>query len=144
VSKKLLTSSILEVYKLIVVTFDMKKLVVSILSSSLGLLPVIAFAQFGEVDTFIKKISTFINNTLIPLLFAVALLFFLWGAFNYFVRGGSDEEAQTKGKEAMIYGIIGFVLMVSVWGIVNLIAGGLGFSNNDSIQNIPNIPTTNN
>lgn len=122
----------------------MKNRSLAILSSFMSFLPVIALAQFGEVDTFMNRIGTFINSTLIPLLFAFALLFFLWGAFNYFVRGGSDEEKRKEGTQGMIYGIIGFVLMVSVWGIVNLIAGGLGFSNNDSIQNIPNIPTNNN
>ena len=121
----------------------MKKNSVFVLTALLSFLPVVALAQFGEVNTFIGKISTFINGTLIPLLFAFALLFFLYGAFNYFIRGGDDEEKREKGTQMMIFAVIGFVLMVSIWGIVNLIAGGLGFSSNDSIQNIPNIPTGN-
>jgi cytochrome bd-type quinol oxidase subunit 2 len=118
----------------------MKKIVVA---GSLYLLPVIALAQFGEVNTFIGKISTFINGTLIPLLFGVALLMFLWGVFQYFIQGGADEEKQAKGRQLMIYSIVGFVLMVSVFGIVNLIADGLGFSKEGNIQNIPNVPTNN-
>jgi hypothetical protein len=43
----------------------------------------------------------------------------------------------------MLWAIVGFVVMVSVFGIVNLIAGGLGFSDDENIQNIPNVPTNN-
>lgn len=103
--------------------------------------PVLAFAQFGEINSFLGNISSFINNTLIPLLFAVALFFFLYGAFKFFIRPGADDKEE--GKTYMIYAIAGFVLMVSVFGIVNLIAGGLGFSDEENINNIPNVPTTN-
>ncbi len=43
----------------------------------------------------------------------------------------------------MLYAVIGFVVMVSIFGIVNLIAGGLGFSSDENIQNIPNVPSSN-
>ena len=99
--------------------------------------------DFGEINTFFAKISAFINGTLIPLLFGVALLVFLWGIFKYFILGGGDEGKREEGKQLMLYAIIGFVVMVSVFGIVNAIAGGLGFSNDETIQNIPNVPTSN-
>lgn len=105
----------------------------------LPLIPVVALAQeFGEIDTFFGKITTFINNTLIPLVFAVALLMFIWGMFWYFIaKNDTDKE---KGKSLAIWAIVAFVLMVSIWGIVNLIAGGLGFSG-ETVQNIPTAPT---
>ncbi len=118
------------------------------------LLPVLAFAQnnnnnnnasgdFGEIGGFIGNISGFINNTLIPLLFGVALLVFLWGIFKYFILGGGDEGKREEGKQLMLYAIIGFVVMVSVFGIVNMIANGLGFSDDETIENIPDVPTGN-
>lgn len=105
-------------------------------------LPVMAFAQFGDVDAFFLDINQFINGVLVPLVFAIAFLVFIWGVFNFFILGGGDEEKQKKGKSLMLYAIIGFVLMVSVWGVVNLISGGLGFDD-EEIQNIPNTPTSN-
>lgn len=107
------------------------------------LTPALALAQFGEIDTFASNISTFINNVLIPLVFAIALLVFIWGAFQFFILGGHDEEKQKAGKGLMFYAVIGFVLMVSIFGIVNLIANGLGFSDDQNIENIPNVPTSN-
>lgn len=110
---------------------------------ALLVLPVVTFAQFGEINDFLDDISSFINGTLIPLVFAIALLTFIYGMFKYFIMGGDDDGNRETGRQLMLYAIIGFVAMVSVFGIVNLIAGGLGFSDEENIQNIPNVPTTN-
>lgn len=116
---------------------------ISMFMAAVVLTPVLALAQFGEVNSFLNDVSTFINGTLIPLVFAVALLVFIYGVFNYFILGGGDEGKRDEGKQLMLYAIIGFVVMVSIFGIVNLIAGGLGFSDDEDIQNIPNVPTSN-
>lgn len=118
----------------------MKKTIAQAGATLLAFTPVAALAQFGEINSFIGSINTFINNVLIPLVFAVALLVFIWGMFNYFIRGGHDPDKQKEGKDLMLYAVVGFVLMVSIFGIVNLIAGGLGFSG-ENIQNIPSVPT---
>ncbi len=107
------------------------------------LTPVLALAQFGEIDSFLGKVSTFINNTLIPLLFAVALMMFLYGVFNYFIVGKNQADKKDEGRSYMIWSIAGFVVMISVFGIVNLIANGLGFSDDEELDNIPNVPTSN-
>lgn len=119
----------------------MKKTLASITATStLFLLPVVASAQFGEVDSFIGNITSFINNVVIPLIFAIALVVFMWGIFQLFIA--KNAEQAEDGKKLAFYAVIGFVLMVSIWGIVNLIAGGLGFSG-EQIENIPNVPTSN-
>ena len=115
----------------------MKKFVGSLLASVIVFSPMIVLAQeFGEIGQFFGKVSIFINSTLIPLVFGLALLVFLWGIFKFFILGGSEESKREEGKQLMMYAIIGFVVMVSVWGIVNLIASGLGFSG----QNLREIP----
>jgi hypothetical protein len=122
---------------------NMKKFGIGTLALALVVLPGVAFGQFGEVNDFLDDVSSFINSTLIPLVFALALLLFIWGIFQYFILGGGDEEKREDGKKLMLWAIIGFVVMVSVFGIVNLVAGGLGFSDDENIQNIPNVPTNN-
>jgi hypothetical protein len=106
------------------------------------LAPMFAFAQ-GElvgVRAFLGNIVTFMNGTLVPLIFALAFLVFLWGMFKAFILGGSDEAKQSEGKQLMMYAIVGFVVMVSLWGIVNLVANGFGFQG-QGVGNIPNLPT---
>ncbi|MEX0917790.1 MAG: pilin [Candidatus Paceibacterota bacterium] len=124
----------------------MKKMSVQItaFAATFMLVPAIALAQFGGVNEFFSNITNFINNILIPLVFAIALLVFLYGVFKYFILGGGDPENRKEGTQLMLYSVIGFVLMVSIFGIVNLIANGLGFSDDQDIQSIPNAPTTNN
>lgn len=121
----------------------MKKTVGSILTGALAFLPLVALAQFGEISTFVAKISQFINSTLIPLVFGIALLVFIWGVFKAFILGGADASSREEGQQLMLWAIIGFVLMVSVFGIVNMIANGLGFGGKENIENIPNVPTQN-
>lgn len=122
----------------------MKKLFARLGALSLVLTPSLASAQaFGEITTFFGKITTFINDVLIPLVFAIALLVFIWGVFTYFILGGHDPDKQKEGRGLMMYAVVGFVLMVSIFGIVNLVAGGLGFSDDQNIKNIPNVPTNN-
>ncbi len=94
----------------------------------LYILPVVASAQTGnfrELSKFFDGIRNFINGTLVPLVFAIAFLAFLWGATKYFILGGHDEGKREEGRQLMLYSIVAFVLMISIWGIVNLIGGSL-------------------
>jgi hypothetical protein len=119
----------------------MKKYTIAL---ALFALPAITFAQFGEIDTFIGKVSTFINSVLIPFVFAAALLMFVYGMYKYFIYQGAVSEVEKEsGKDLMIYAVIGFVLMVSIWGIVNLVASGLftGIGGNAPVPTLPGIPT---
>jgi hypothetical protein len=76
---------------------------------------------------------------LVPGIFAIAFLSFIWGMAQTFILGGSDEEKQKQGKSLMIYSIAGFVIMVSLWGIVNLVAKSFGFQG-QNVGDIPNLP----
>lgn len=115
------------------------------LSGLLFLLPVVAFAQptsaFGQIGDTIRALIGFMNGTLVPLVFAMAFLVFIWGMFKFFIFGGHDEESRESGKQLMIYGVVAFVMMVSIWGIVNVVAEGLGFRKS-TIDQIPTLPTT--
>jgi len=101
-----------------------------------------AFNESSEFSNYLGAVITFIQNTLVPLVFALAFLFFLWGAFRYFIQGGADEDKRKEGKNLMIYAIIGFVLMVSIWGIVTFVARGLGFDDRNLDNIIPVVPGT--
>jgi amino acid transporter len=54
------------------------------------------------------------------ILVAFAVIFFLYGILKY-ITAGDDEEKRTKMKNVMIYGIVGLFVMVSFWGIVNIL-----------------------
>ena len=85
------------------------------------------------IQDFLLDIGFFINGTLIPFLFALALLFFIYNAAKYFIIGGGDPGAREKARTLALYGIAAFVLLVSIWGIVNLLSRSLGIDNDRSV-----------
>ena len=73
-----------------------------------------------DATELLNRISTFIINPIIYLLFAAAFVIFVWGLVQ-FVAHLDNEEARSTGGKHMIWGIIGMVIMVSVNGIIYII-----------------------
>ncbi len=71
------------------------------------------------------SISTMILQPITSLLFAVGFLVFIWGLIE-FIANPTDPEKKKTGTNHMIFGILGLLIMVSIWGIVGLITNTLG------------------
>lgn len=81
-----------------------------------------------------------IIQMLIIMSIGLAILFFLYGVLAY-VTAGDSEEKRKKGRDRMIYGIIGIFVMVSVWGLVNILINTFGLGGlNSSIPPPPVLP----
>jgi len=74
----------------------------------------------ASVDSFISNVNQLIINPLIIFLFALAVVYFFYGVFE-FISNGEDEEKKTTGKSHMIWGIVGIVIMMGVFTILNMI-----------------------
>ena len=74
---------------------------------------------------FIQAINTYIINPIIGLLFAAALVLFMWGGVQL-IWGANTDDSREKGKNHLLWGIIGMFIMVSVYGILNLITSTFG------------------
>ncbi|MDP2593233.1 MAG: hypothetical protein Q8P52_01115 [bacterium] len=61
-----------------------------------------------------------IINPLIIFMFALAMVFFLYGVLEFFLNQ-DNEEAKTNGKSHMIWGVIGLTIMLGVWTILGMI-----------------------
>lgn len=61
-----------------------------------------------------------INNILVPIIIAIAFIVFLWGVFKYYIKGAEDESSRASGHQFILWGIIGFVIITSVWALVNI------------------------
>lgn len=66
-----------------------------------------------------------INNSIIPLIFSISVLMFVWGVVQYVINS-SDEAKKDKGREFMLWGIIALAVMVSVWGLVSILGNTFG------------------
>ncbi len=104
-------------------------------------LPLVSLAQTPtNLSTAGSLVINTINNVLVPVLFAVAFIVFLWGAFDTFILGANNEEVREKGKNLMLWGLIGFFVMISVWGLVNILTGTTGFTSGAPTGGIPKAP----
>ncbi|MEK7063513.1 MAG: hypothetical protein AAB955_02360 [Patescibacteria group bacterium] len=81
----------------------------------LAALPVAAFA-----DTLIDVANTIgdIVGIVTPIVVAIALILFFWNLAMYFI---GKEEDKKKAVSGMIYGVLILFVMVSIWGIVNVL-----------------------
>lgn len=67
-----------------------------------------------------------INNILVPVLFALAFIVFLYGIAKAYIFSGGDPAKVSEGHKLLLWGIIAFVVMISLWGLVNVVANTFG------------------
>ncbi|MBU6430809.1 MAG: hypothetical protein KGJ58_00795 [Patescibacteria group bacterium] len=91
-------------------------------------LPFFALAQGTVIDaqTLFAEVNTILNSIL-PIIISIAIIWFVYNAFIYMVA--ADEEKKGEAKSKMIYGLIAIFVMVSVWGLVNVLKGTFNLNN---------------
>ena len=123
----------------------MKKKLIVFSTFSLSSLPLVALAQnstgcasvqLGTIQSIICRVGN-ILDTLIPILVVLGVVYFIWGVITYVISG--DEEAKKKGRERIIYGIIGLVVIVALWGLVGIITNTFNLNGSANIS-IPTVP----
>lgn len=96
----------------------------------------------ASIQSLMNSITDVIINPLIIFVFVLALVLFLYGVLKYLLNPDNEEVRKTS-RSHMLWGIIGMVIMVSVFGIMNLILNTIGEKNididSDGNYNIGNI-----
>ena len=69
-----------------------------------------------------------VNSTVVPIIFALAFGFFIWGVVKYFFLHGDNDTARAEGQQFILWGIVGMAVLFSVWGLVNLLLSTLGLA----------------
>lgn len=82
---------------------------------------------YASVDSFIAKVDRLIINPTITLLFALAVVYFLWGVAEFFLNS-ENEEKKTAGKSHMLWGIVGITVMIGVFTLMNVVLSTFGIS----------------
>lgn len=85
---------------------------------------------YASLDSLLANTNRLIINPIIYLLFAIALVYFLYGMVE-FIAGADNEEKRMTGKNHMIWGIIGIGIMLSVWSILQILINTLGIEKID-------------
>lgn len=79
----------------------------------------------AEAFAFVEKLNDIILFPLIALLTGVAMLYFLWGAFQY-IANADNDQARSTGRQHMLWGVIGLLIMLSAYTILLIAAGTIG------------------
>ena len=87
-------------------------------AGGLFLLPLITLAQ-TTFFTILGAILVAINR-LVPLVMTLAIFVFLWGLAKYIFQTDT-VEGKESARNIMVWGIIAIFVMVSLWGLVNLL-----------------------
>ncbi len=130
----------------------MKKLLTGLV---LGFSPLLVLAQGATTaanNAFdLIKILQNIVDTAIPFIIGLGVLVFLYGLFQ-FISSAGDEEARGNAKQLIIWSIIAIFVMVSVWGLVNILNGTFNLNKDVAIPvstapiptgQVPNTPGSN-
>ena len=100
-----------------------------------------------SVGDVVGRFTTYVIDPALLILAAAGFFFFVWGLVKFLIalsQGGDTKE----GKDHMIWGVVGMVIMFSVVGIIALInntfqfgvnvnpSGSASYTPNTNINNI--------
>ena len=91
-------------------------------------LPALVFAQ-ATLGSVVGTAGGLINMVM-PILISIAVIVFIWGVISYVIS--ADEESRTKARDKIIYGLIGLVAIVGMWGLVSIITHTFGIGTGGS------------
>lgn len=81
----------------------------------------------ATVDTLI--------NPLVALMFGLALALFFWGLVKYIWSASGSSKGE--GRSLMVWGIAALFVMVTIWGLVNIIRDTFPDLRDRNLQAIP-------
>lgn len=73
----------------------------------------------------VQKFAELVLNPAVTLLFALAVLYFIYGVF-VFIKDSGESDGRIQGRNHILWSTIGLFIMVSVWGIISIIKNTLG------------------
>lgn len=105
------------------------------------LIPSVAFADPQqdaaiEAQNFVILFSEVILTPLIALLSGIAFLVFLYGCAVY-IFNATNDQARSQGRQHIIFGLIGLLVMVSAWAILTIASNTFGLGEQQDCANDP-------
>ena len=94
----------------------MKKFIASILAFS----PTLVFAQpLTDINSVATK-ATNIGNLIISLFISIAVIWIIISVVRYLIAT-NDPEKRKEGGKAILFGVIGLFVILSIWGLVAIL-----------------------
>jgi len=100
--------------------------------------PALLHAQnLDYFNSFVAFFQDYVLRPLLALFIALSVVLFLWGMV-VFMANTDSEQARTAGKDKMIWGVVILFVMLSIWGLVNILQEVTGVE--DATMTAPPLP----
>lgn len=107
----------------------MKKIFTPLATIGFSLVPVVAFAATNKtLKTVILSVTDYLNDILF-LMMGVATVMFVFYIIKYFIRPDAERK---EAASYVMYALIGFFVILSFWGIVNVLQNTFDLKNEDN------------
>ena len=81
---------------------------------------------------FLNRVNSLILNPIILLLFALSFVYFIYGVVKFLQSDVADKSAgRTEARDAIFWGIVGMLIMFSVYGIIRFVLTSFGIDPSD-------------
>lgn len=104
----------------------MKKHIIALTSILGAFAPALAFAANQGLLDILQFNIVPILNAIIPVLITIGVIYFIFGIVQYVIA--DDEQAKDKGKNRMLWGLVGLFVIVTFWGLLTVIGNTFGIN----------------
>lgn len=79
----------------------------------------LAAGPISDVGSLFTTVQSWMR-TLTTIIFAAAVLYFLYSVFN-FMQSAGNEEKRSEARTGIIWGIVGLTVMASIYGLIGFL-----------------------
>ena len=85
-----------------------------------------------SIVSFLDRLNALILNPAIVLLFAISFVYFIYGVIKFLSSDAGDKGAKRiEARNSILWGIVGMLIMFSVYGIIRFVLATFGISTGD-------------
>ncbi len=91
--------------------------------------PLLAFAQQKNLAYLVAMVVEYLNYA-VYLIMGLAIVMFVWNVYKYFIAGGDNADGKKEAGMYVMWSVIGFFVILSFWGLVNILTNTIRLDNN--------------
>ncbi len=80
----------------------------------------------AKIGTLVSHVTCILIRSIVPVIFAIAIVVFVWGVIQFFIIGADEEAKREKGKQFIVWGLVALAVMSSVLGLVRILGNTFG------------------
>ena len=112
-----------------IISISMKSYKYIKISSLSLLIPTISFAATGKtLKDVLESVAVYLDLAL-KVLMGLAVVYFVYSIIEYFISPGSTEKRK-EARQYIMWSLIGFFVIISLWGIVNVLSSTFNLGSN--------------